>query len=167
MFYNGIGFANTSQVIFFRDAQGNIVPDHQAYYRHQLGFTVDTLREMGKKVILLKQVPLLGSISDCEWEPKLKQLLGATRACEYDQRFIAKWQRPSMDFVDAFAQARQLDVIDPFPFFPSPMVGGINLYQNTDHLNPYGFRHMIPFFVAAMDDIMKTNTTPTGQPNPR
>ena len=93
LFDNGIGFANTSQVIFFRDGQGNIVPDHHAYYRHQLGFTVDTLRELGKKVVLLKQVPLLGSISDCEWEPRLKQLLGVTRA-DLRERLIGRYDLP-------------------------------------------------------------------------
>lgn len=165
LLYNGIGFANTDRVIFFRDAGGHIIPDHQAYYRKQLAFTVDTLREMGKKVILLKQVPLLGSISDCDWEPGLKRLLKAQRACAYDQRFLAKWQQPSVAFVDDFAKAHRLDVIDPFPFFREPMVNGINLYQNTDHLNPYGFRHMIPFVVAAMNDIMKTSATPTNQIN--
>lgn len=167
LLFNGIGFANTDRVIFFRDAQGDIIPDHQAYYRKQLGFTVDTLQNNGKQVILLKQVPLLGSISDCDWEPRLKRLFNTKRACEYDQRFIAKWQQPSMDFVDEFARAHQLEMIDPLPFFSSPLVDGINLYQNTDHLNSYGFHHMIPFVVQALDDIIKTSATSPEQPYPK
>ncbi len=153
LFYDGIGFSNANRVISFLDAKGDIIKDYKTYYQNQLAHTIDLIRSKGKEVVLIKQVPLLGSIGTCEWQPRLMQWLHKERECAYDQEFIAKWQKPSIDFITDFAATHHVATIDPFPFFTSPLVDGINLYQNTDHLNPYGFQYVIPFFSKAMDSI--------------
>jgi SGNH domain (fused to AT3 domains) len=89
------------------------------------------------------------------WESRLKRLLSGERLCEYDPSFIENWQRPSITFVENFAQTYQAPVIDPFPCFSSPQQGGIDLYRDVDHLNAHGSEALIPCFARKMDDLMK------------
>ena len=154
LFYDGKGYLNQNPVFFFKDRDGDHIVDHIAYYQNQLISTVDRMREKGKDLIILEQVPILGNINDCDWEPLYKKVFSLARKCAYDYGFIEKWQRPSMDFINAFATAHHIPVFDPSPFLKGPLDNGISLYQNNDHLNSYGFQFLVPYFVREMDGIM-------------
>jgi len=154
LFYNGMGFLNTSRHITFRDAKGTTVKDHISYYTEKLAFTVDSMKEAGKEVVILKQVPLFGGVSACNWEPCLKKMFAQERVCSYDTDFIEKWQRPSVNFIDSFVKRHQLEVFDPADFFKNPLSNSTNMYSNIDHLNETGFEYLTPYFLKEMDRIM-------------
>lgn len=154
LFYDGKGYLNPNRVFFFKDRDGENIVDHTAYYKEQLIYMAERMREKGKDFIVLGQVPILGNVNDCEWEPLWKRVLSMERKCAYDYGFIEKWQKPSMDFVNEFVTTHHIPVFDPTPFFKEPLDKGISLYQNRDHLNSYGYRFLVPYFVREMDGIM-------------
>lgn len=153
LFYNGQGYSSPVKQIIFKDANGSAIENHTYYYRRQLAHTIETIRAKGKEPVLLKQVPILGGMGDCEWQPMLKKLLGAQRECAFDEGFIRTWQQPSIDFIDAFASEHRIKTFDPFPALPSPLHGHVSLYANNDHLNAHGFQQLIPLFLRAMEDL--------------
>lgn len=155
LFYNGKGFLNTSRHITFRDSDGKMVKDHIGYYNEKLSFTVNSIKNERKEVVILKQVPLFGGVSACNWEPRLKKIFAQKRVCTYDTDFIEQWQRPSINFIDAFAETHQLEVFDPARYLKNPLINSINMYSNIDHLNENGFEYLTPYFMEEMDDIME------------
>lgn len=158
LFHTGIGYANRSPMVTFRDAAGRKIKDHTSYFREQLLYTVNTIRKMGKKVVLVKQVPIFIGARDCDWEPRIKKVFNKERVCEYDTEFIEKWQQPSIEFISDFAARHHLAVLDPAPFFDGPLSNGINLYKDSDHLNDYGKQFLVPHFVHALDKVLAGNT---------
>lgn len=154
LFHTGLGYSNRTPMMTFIDASGRKVEDHASYFREQLSFTVDTIRKAGKEVILVKQVPIFHGARDCDWEPRINKLLNKERVCSYDSSFIAKWQQPSIDFVNEFAATHHLAVLDPVPFFDGPLHDGINLYRDSDHLNDHGKQFLAPYFVHALDEVL-------------
>lgn len=154
LFYNGKGYLQNSWKITFSDKEGKVVPDHSNYYREHFGSTVDAIREADKDLIVLKQVPLMSNIKSCNWEPRLKKLFKKERVCSYDNEFIETWQTPSVEFIDDLTAQHQVAVFDPTPYFKSPIQNGVNIYQNSDHLNIYGHHYMIDPFGDAMDEIV-------------
>ncbi|MFW2366943.1 MAG: SGNH hydrolase domain-containing protein, partial [Desulforhopalus sp.] len=155
LFHTGLTFQKkTRRTITFINDEGIPVKDHTSYYRARLSDTVNTLKQKGKDVIILKQVPLFDGAKDCNWEPRINQLLGKERICDYDTAFIGKWQQPSIDFIDEFTAAHQVPVFDPVPFFDRPLHDGTNLYGDSDHLNEYGKQFLVPYFVKAIDELM-------------
>ena len=155
LFHTGIAYSNKDKrMITFTDNEGIEVKDHTSYYRSQLAGTLDRIREKGKELIILKQVPMFDGAKDCDWEPRIKKLLGKERICNFDTAFINKWQQPSIDFIDEFAATYNVAVFDPVPFFNGPLHYGINLYRDSDHLNIYGKQFLVPHFVKVMDEIM-------------
>ena len=139
----------------FLDSEGQPVKDHTAYHTAQLARTVQTIRNSGKELIIVKQVPIFENAKDCDWEPYIYKLFGKERVCDYTPAFLNKWQQPSIDFIDEFAAAHQVEVIDPWPFFDGrPLHAGVNLYRDSDHLNEYGKEFLVPYFGRAMDEIM-------------
>ncbi|MBE0585779.1 MAG: acyltransferase, partial [Desulfofustis sp.] len=167
LFYNGKGFLNSDRQMMFKDPEGRTINDHTAYYQARLTDTVERIRAAGKLPVILKQVPILGNINDCNWEPRLKRWLSQERSCEIDRRFIEKWQRESIAFVDTFAAAQQVPVYDPFPAVESPLLDGINIYSNQDHLNPFGYHLLIPSFARAMDAIFSSQKPSRGDGDER
>ena len=141
-------------MVTFLDAAGRKVADHASYFREQLSFTVDTIKNAGKEVILVQQVPIFHGARDCDWQPRINRVLNKKRVCSYDSQFIAKWQQPSIDFVNEFAAAHHLAVLDPAPFFDGPLHDGINLYRDSDHLNDYGRQFIVPYFIPALDKLL-------------
>ena len=154
LFHNGKGFLNSGRQIQFKDENSGAIKDHTGYYRDRLADTVDSIRKAGKEPVILKQVPILGSINACDWEPLAKKWLSRERECAFGTVFIETWQRPSIDFIDEFVETQDLAVLDPFPFFDEPLQDDINIYLNIDHLNVYGYQFLIPHFSGAMDSLM-------------
>ena len=154
LFYNGIGFLNTSRHITFRDAKGTTVKDHISYYNEKLTFTVNSIKKEGKDVVILKQVPLFSGANTCNWEPRLKKMFAQDRVCSYDIGFIEQWQRPSISFIDDFVKTHQLEVFDPARFFKKPLINSTNMYLNIDHLNEDGLAYLTPYFMKEMDRIL-------------
>ena len=153
LFYDGKGYSNTVRTMTFKDSDGGVVKDHFGYYKDQLSYTVNTIQKTGKKLIILKQVPIFGNIDACNWEPRIKKLFSKERICEYDIEFIKKWQQPSIDFIDNFSATHHIEVFDPMPVFDTPLQNGVNLYFNKDHLNNYGFEFLVPHFEEFMRGI--------------
>ncbi|MEA3469846.1 MAG: acyltransferase family protein [Thermodesulfobacteriota bacterium] len=159
LFHNGMGHSSTKRTITFKDPQGEIVKDHTRYYRDQLSYTVRTLEKADKKLVILKQVPIFNTIDACNWEPLIKKLSNQKRVCEFDTKFIKKWQQPSIDFINDFASTHQVDIFDPVPFFDNPLQDGINTYNDKDHLNNYGTKFLVPHFKEVMDKIIAGQQT--------
>ncbi|MFT5731336.1 MAG: peptidoglycan/LPS O-acetylase OafA/YrhL [Desulforhopalus sp.] len=156
LFHTGLSFANkTKPLIYFLDENGLKIKDHTAYYRSQLKGTVEAIRREGKLPVIMKQIPLFDGVKDCDWEPLIKRLLHKERSCEFDKPFIARWQQPSIDFIDDFVAVHNVPALDPMPFFSSPRHRGRNLYRDRDHLNEYGEEFMVPGVVDAMESIVK------------
>jgi peptidoglycan/LPS O-acetylase OafA/YrhL len=154
LFYDGKGYLHNTRRITFQDSTGRVVEDHTSYYYDQLSLTVDAIRKAGKDLVLLKQVPLFGSITSCNWEPILKKLSAQERSCSFDTGFNKKWQQPSIDFIDRFAAAHQVETFDPVPHFAEPLLDGISLYKDKDHLNEYGSLVLAPSFEVEMNAIV-------------
>jgi peptidoglycan/LPS O-acetylase OafA/YrhL len=153
LFHTGIGYSSKTPMMTYIDAAGRKVKDQTGYFKERLSYTVDAIKKSGKEVILVKQVPLFNGARDCDWEPLINKVFGKQRACTYDTGFIEKWQQPSSEFVNEFAAAHHLAVLDPVPFFDGPLHEGINLYKDSDHLNMHGKRFLVPHFVHALDEI--------------
>jgi len=154
LFYDGIGYSNTVRKIIFKDSNGREVKDPIGYYRDQLSYTANSIQKAGKKLVILKQVPVFSNIDACNWEPRIKDFFSKERVCEYDTEFIHKWLQPSIDFIDKFSTTHQVDVFDPMPFFDTPLQDGINLYKDKNHLNSYGSKYLVPRFGKIMDEIV-------------
>lgn len=154
LFHNGKGYLRNSRVITFRGEEGKIVADHEGYYQEKLGFTINSIREQGKEVIVLKQVPLMKHVKSCDYQPLLKKLFEKEQICRYDTDFIDKWQTPSVHFIDDLTAKHQVAVFDPTPYFKTPIQKGINLYDDSDHLNRYGHLYMVEHFGKAMNGII-------------
>ncbi len=154
LFYNGKGYLRDSWQITFKDEEGTILSNHGEYYKDKFGFTVKSIRELGKEVVILKQVPLMKGGNSCNWQPLLKQLLKKEQLCSYDNGFIKRWQEKSVDFIDDLAARHHVAALDPTPFFTTPIQGGVNIYQNQDHLNRYGREYMVEHFGDAMNTII-------------
>ncbi len=154
LYDDGKVFGSDSRRISFRDSDGKIVADHTGYYREQLAYTVDRIKEAGKSMVILKQVPIFSNIDSCTWEPLIKKLFSQEKVCEYDPEFIRRGQQPSIDFIDNFASAYQIELFDPLPYFDSPLLNGVNMYHDTDHLNKYGVQFLVPHFTKVMDEII-------------
>jgi peptidoglycan/LPS O-acetylase OafA/YrhL len=159
LFYDGKGAFNTTRKITFKDSTEKVVEDHTSYYDDRLSFTVNAIRKAGKDLIFLKQVPIFSSIQTCNWKPLLEKLSNQERSCSFDRGFIKKWQQPSIDFIDRFAAVNQVDVFDPMPYFSSPLVDGLNIYRDKDHINEHGSLFLVPFFEKDMNAIMARKKT--------
>ncbi len=155
LLHDGKGYLDTKRTLTFKDEQDQVIEDHTAYYKERLASTVKSIKNQGKNVILLKQVPLLANIKDCNWEPLIKRFFSLKRECVYDEEIPQKWQQPSIDFIDSFAATHQIDTFDPLPYFTNPLVNGNLIYSNTDHINEYGALLLAPYFEKAMNEIMK------------
>lgn len=154
LFDDGKVYGSDSRRISFKDSDGKIVEDHTEYYRKQLAYTADRIKEAGKSMVILKQAPIFSDIDSCTWEPFIKKLFSQKKVCEYDPEFIRRGQQPSIDFIDNFASAYQVELFDPLPFFDSPLQNGVNMYHDTDHLNKYGVQFLVPHFAEVMDEII-------------
>ncbi len=154
LFDDGKVYGSDSRRISFKDSDGNRVEDHTEYYRKQLAYTADRIKEAGKSMVILKQAPIFSDIDSCTWEPFIKKLFSQKKVCEYDPEFIRRGQQPSIDFIDNFASAYQVELFDPLPYFDSPLQNGIIMYHDTDHLNKYGVQHLVPHFAEVMDEIL-------------
>ncbi len=159
LFHNGKGYSSTTRTITFKDPDGGVVEDHTSYYRDQLSYTARTIEKAGKKLIILKQVPIFNTIDVCNWEPLIRKIFDQKRICEYNTEFLKKWQQPSIDFINDFAATHQVEVFDPVPFFDNPLQDGINIYKDTDHLNNYGNKFIVPHFEKVMDKIVAGQQT--------
>lgn len=154
LYDDGKAYGSDSRKISFRDSDGKIVEDHTRYYREQLAYTVNRIRQAGKNMVILKQVPIFSDIDLCTWEPFIKKLFSQKKVCEYDPEFIRRGQQPSIDFIDNFASAYQVELFDPLPYFDSPLQNGVNTYHDTDHLNEHGVHFLVPHFAEVMDGII-------------
>ena len=155
LFYDGIGYLNTSRLVTFKEADGKIVDDHISYYRDRMEETIKEIDDAGKHVVFIKQVPVNNNLDVCNWQPLLYKLIGVEKTCEFDQTFIAEWQQPSIDFVDELCQEHELYSFDPVSYLDEPRKNGKNLYKDKDHLNLYGARYLVPFFDKDMDRIIQ------------
>jgi peptidoglycan/LPS O-acetylase OafA/YrhL len=160
LLHDGKVHTNEFRMMSFKDSNDKIVEDHTQYYHDQLAFTLEQIRDAGKEMVILKQVPIFSDIDACNWEPGLKKLFSQERLCDYDTEFIDKWQKPSSDFIDEFALTYQVDLFDPAPYFDSPLQNGFNTYHDTDHLSEHGVRFMVPHFSEVMDGIVERKKVP-------
>ena len=160
LFHDGKVHTNENRVMSFKDSEDKIVENHAQYYRDQLAYTLKQIREAGKEMVILKQVPIFSDIDACNWQPRLKKLFSQERLCEYDTAFINKWQKPSSDFIDEFALTQQVEIFDPELYFDSPLQNGLNTYHDTDHLSEHGVRFMVPHFSEVMDGIIERKKLP-------
>ena len=152
LFFDGKGYGSTVRNVTFKDSHGTIVQDHTSYYKKQLSFTVEFIRETGKNVILLKQVPIFNNFEACHWQPLLKKLLAISRVCEYNQAFLSKWQEPSIHFIDTFAGEHRISVFDPALSMDSPIQNSVNIYRDQDHLNSHGSMFLVSKIGAFLDE---------------
>jgi peptidoglycan/LPS O-acetylase OafA/YrhL len=159
LFHTGRGYASPNGFITFKDRDGKTIKDYNRYYIDQMTYTVEAIKEKGKKLIFLKQVPLFDGAFDCNWEPLIKKVLKSDRECVYDAGFIKKWQQPSIEFIDRFAAGHGVEILDPMPFFKEPLYRGNNLYLNKDHLNEIGKHYLVPYFVEALDELLAGRAT--------
>jgi len=166
LFYDGKGYLNNTRIITFKNHTGSVVDDHTRYYEDRLSETVEILKAAGKEVIILKQVPLNIGTDSCDWEPILIRLFNQEKRCEYDDGFISKWQKPSIDFVNDFCQEHGLPMFDPAPAMDKPQQNGKNLYTDGDHLNEYGVDYLVPYFEQEMDRIMAATKLPPDNRSP-
>ena len=74
------------------------------------------------------------------------------RICSYDQDFIGTWQDQSRNFIQDFARDNQALYFDPFPHFQEPVIDGVNLYRDVDHLSNRGELHIVPFLAEVLDE---------------
>ena len=151
LLYDGKGYLNSSRQILFKADDGEIIEDHTQYYREQLLNTVETLRDKGKEVVLLGQVPLFRSVDACNWQPRIKELFSKERVCSFDRDFIDTWQQPSLSFIKEFAAEYQVMYFDPFPYLDQPLKNNFNIYKNVDHLNDAGCLYLAPYIFEALD----------------
>jgi peptidoglycan/LPS O-acetylase OafA/YrhL len=151
LLYDGKGYLNSSRQILFKADDGGIIEDHTQYYREQLLNTVETLRDQGKEVMLLGQVPLFRSVEACNWQPRIKELFSKERVCSFDREFIDTWQQPSLSFIKEFAAEYQVMYFDPFPYLDQPLKNDFNIYKNVDHLNDAGCLYLAPYIFEALD----------------
>ncbi len=155
LLHNGKGYlANKDINYFFKDSSGKRIKDHTKYYSDQLAITTETIRKTGKKLMILKQVPLFPGNWDCDWEPRLKKWLSPDSLCSYNTNFIERWQRPSIDFVDEFLELHQISSFDPMLYLDKPRKKNRSLYENMDHLNGNGCHFLYPYFVSEMKKFM-------------
>jgi len=154
LFHTGIGYSNRTRFISFKDNEGKRITDYTRYYTEQLAHTVEIIKKKGKELIFLKQVPLFDGAMDCNWEPLMRKVLRDERICVYNTDFIQKWQQPSIDFINQFAASHDIEVLDPMPFFDTPLYKGNNLYLNKDHLNEFGKHFLIHHVVKALDKLV-------------
>lgn len=162
LLYDGKGYLNTTRLIMFEDEHGDVIGDHTEYYRAQLQYTVDALRNSGKEVALLGQVPLFRNVEACNWRPHLKKLLSRERICSYDSEFIATWQQPSLSFIREFAEQNRVMYFDPFPHLDQPLINGVNIYKNADHLNDQGCLHLSAAVLEELDQLITVRHNPEG-----
>jgi hypothetical protein len=151
LLYDGKGYLNSNRQILFKADDGGIIEDHTQYYREQLLNTVETLRDQGKEVMLLGQVPLFRSVEACNWQPRIKELFSKERVCSFDREFIDTWQQPSLSFIKEFAAEYQVMYFDPFPYLDQPLKNDFNIYKNVDHLNDAGCLYLAPYIFEALD----------------
>ena len=154
LLYDGKGYQSLSRQMLFKDGNGEAIENHTEYYREQLLNTVDTLRNNGKEVVLLGQVPLSRRVEACNWQPRLMELFSKERVCSYDRDFIDTWQQPSLAFIREFAATIQVSYFDPFPYLDQPLQNNYNIYKNVDHLNDAGCLYLAPYVFEALDRIM-------------
>ena len=151
LLYDGKGYQSLSRQMLFKDDNGETIENHTEYYREQLLNTVDTLRNSGKEVVLLGQVPLFRSVEACNWQPRIMELFSKERVCSYDRDFIDIWQQPSLSFIKEFAAKYQVMYFDPFLHLDQPLKNNFNIYNNVDHLNDAGCLYLAPYIFEALD----------------
>jgi len=154
LFYDGKGYLNNVKIITFKDQDGNVVKDHSRYYEGRLSETVDITKAAGKRVVLLKQIPINLGADSCDWQPLIFKMFNRERECEYDVGFISEWQQPSIDFIDKFCQDHELATFDPALIMDRPYYNGMNLYTDRDHLNEYGRSFLVPYFEQYMETLL-------------
>ncbi|NNK56573.1 MAG: acyltransferase [Desulfofustis sp.] len=151
LFLDGISYEGENSVIRFLDPYGEPILQHSEYFQERLQETVLTLKENGKGVVLAGQVPLFRQVKECDWRPRLMNQQDWQRVCSYDHDFIETWQHQSRSFIQGFARDNQVFYFDPFPHFEEPVIGGLNLYRDVDHLSNRGELHMAPFVAEELD----------------
>ncbi len=151
LFLDGISYEGENRVIRFVDQDGKAILDHSAYFEERLQETVRTLKEKGKGVVLAGQVPLFRQVKECDWRPRLMDRYDWQRICSYDVDFIETWQHQSRSFIQDFARNNRVFYFDPFPHFEEPVIDGLNLYRDVDHLSNQGELHIAPFVSEVLD----------------
>ena len=151
LFLDGISYEGENRVIRFVDPDGKAIVNHMEYFEERLQETVQTLKEHGKGVVLAGQVPLFRQVKECDWRPRLMNRQDWQRVCSYDHEFIETWQRQSRGFIQEFARQNQAYYFDPFPHFDEPVIDGLNLYRDVDHLSNRGELHIAPFVSEVLD----------------
>jgi peptidoglycan/LPS O-acetylase OafA/YrhL len=151
LFLDGISYEGENRVIRFLDQDGEAILTHSDYFQERLRETVQSLRANGKSVVLAGQVPLFRQVKECDWRPRLMNQQDWQRICSYDQDFIETWQDQSRGFIQDFARDNQALYFDPFPHFQEPVIDGVNLYRDVDHLSNRGELHIAPFVAEVLD----------------
>jgi hypothetical protein len=151
LFLDGISYEGENRVIRFLDEDGKAILDHSDYFEERLRETVQTLQENGKGVVLAGQVPLFRQVKECDWRPRLMNQKDWQRVCAYDLDFIETWQDQSRGFIQDFARANQAFYFDPFSHFEEPVIDGVNLYRDVDHLSSRGELHIAPYVSEVLD----------------
>ncbi len=152
LFLDGISYEGENRVIRFLDEDGKAILDHSDYFEERLRETVQTLQENGKGVVLAGQIPLFRQVKECDWRPRLMNQKDWQRVCAYDLDFIETWQDQSRGFIQDFARDNQAFYFDPFPHFEEPVIDGVNLYRDVDHLSSRGELHIAPSVSEVLDE---------------
>ncbi len=155
LFYDGKGYLANNRQLTFVSPKGNEVSNHTEYYREALSSTIDSIKKLDKRVVIVQQVPVFNQGKECRYLPLLKSWLSLQQPCSYDFAFLKKWQQPSRDFVTSLAEQKGANVIDVFQYFQTPLLEGESMYVDKDHLNGLGCKYIIPFFVEELDRILE------------
>ncbi len=160
LFFDGRGFNSQARQITFVNTDGSMIRDHTAYYQQKLAYTVENLKQAGKQVVILKQIPLMANLKACNWKPLIYRIIDRRRNCNFDTEFISKWQLPAAKFIDRFISKHKLNALDLTPYIDGPIQNGENIYMDIDHLNERGSQFISPYFVKELNRIMdKANKT--------
>jgi len=158
LLYDGKDYDTNQRSIFFKDKDLNTISNQKNYFKNQLSYTIEKIKESGKEPIIIKQIPLMWGLKACRWEPLIFKLLSIKRACNFDMEFIQRWQSSSNQLIDNTATTHNLKTIDLTPYLDSPIQDGRKIYLDVDHFNEYGIQFITPYFSREMDKVINNNT---------
>ena len=108
----------------------------------QLGqLTTESHNPASSEIDSLSAIEIVRLMNQQDWQ----------RVCSYDHEFIETWQHQSRGFIQDFARENQAFYFDPFPHFEEPLIDGINLYRDVDHLSNRGELHIAPHVSEVLD----------------
>lgn len=154
LFHDGAGFDGNIKTLTFKDADGVVVKDHAGFYKNLLSKTAAAIKSNGKRVIMVKQVPLNIVTDTCKWETLGFRWFNQSKKCLSDDDFVSMKLQPSRDFIDDIIQENDLYFIDPVLSVDREHSTLNSFYRDTNHLNNYGKSNLIPMFGLSMDLIM-------------